>query len=106
MCPDCALSGEKILSKSTSEKLPKSASALTVAPHLQSPAPKQLGLYFFFPGQQLVDTCDPPQPWAGALPSVAGVGTQATYDFESVVQLMYLACHCQQACTHDTETQC
>lgn len=73
MCPDCALSGEKILSKSTSEKLPKSASALTVAPHLQSPAPKQLGLYFFFPGQQLVDTCDPP-PALGWSPAQRGRG--------------------------------
>ena len=60
MCLDCALTGEKILSKSTSEKLPKNASALTVAPHLQSPAPKQLGLYFFSPEQQLADTRDPP----------------------------------------------
>lgn len=46
-----ALTGEKILSKSTSEKLPKSVLALLVAPYLQSPAPKQLGLYFFFPEQ-------------------------------------------------------
>lgn len=72
MCPDCALSGEKILSKSTSEKLPKSASALTVAPRLQSPAPKQLGLYFFFPGQQLVDTCDPPAPGLEPCPAWPG----------------------------------
>lgn len=59
---DSALTGEKILCKSTSEKLPKSALALTVAPHLQSPAPKQLGLYFFFPGQQLAETRDLPPP--------------------------------------------
>lgn len=76
MHPDWCLNFSKqIVSKSISKKLPVRASARTVAPTSAEPCPKQWGLYFFFPEQQLADTRDS-QAWGWSPARSGRVGTQ------------------------------